>query len=286
MGTIKHTVSAPVATQADAETATRHEAGRRAWLDVKQGVQGWRVWWLLGIGDIRQRYRRSRIGQFWITLSIAVFIAAIGTVYSALFKMPIETYIPYLATTYITWTLISGIATDSTSAFIQAEGFLRQQALPKTTFILRILVRNFVSFGHNIIVLPLVFLVFGVAPSWTWFAALGGLVLIAVVGFLGGLICAILCTRFRDLPQIIQNFIQVAFFVSPVAWQVGMLDEGVRHWVIVNPFAAFLQIVSEPLLGRLPDARTYASAAVTIVVLALVAWPLFSRFRQRIVYWL
>jgi lipopolysaccharide transport system permease protein len=182
--------------------------------------------------------------------------------------------------------LISGIAIDSTSAFVQAEGFLRQQALPKTTFILRILVRNFVSFGHNIIVLPIVFLVFGVSPAWTWFAALGGLALIAIVGFLGGLICAILCTRFRDLPQIIQNFIQVAFFVSPVTWQVEMLDEGVRHWFLINPFTAFLRIVSEPLLGRMPEATTYIAAAVTILMLAITAWPLFRRFRQRIVYWL
>jgi lipopolysaccharide transport system permease protein len=259
---------------------------RRAWLDLLQGFSGWRVWWLLGIGDIRQRYRRSRIGQFWITLSIAIFVVAIGVVYSALFKQPIKEYIPYLATTYVVWVLIAGIVNDSTSAFIQAEGFLRQQALPKTTFVLRVLVRNAVSFAHNIIVLPVIFLVFGVAPSWTWAAALFGLVLIAMAGFVGGLILAILCTRFRDLPQIIQNFIQVAFFISPVTWQVELLDEPVRFWVNLNPFAAFLRVVSEPLLGRLPSYSTYASAIVTIIVLCAVAAPLFVRFRQRIVYWL
>jgi lipopolysaccharide transport system permease protein len=251
-----------------------------------QGFQSWRVWWLLGIGDIRQRYRRSRIGQFWITLSIAIFVVAIGVVYSALFKQPIKDYLPYLATTYVVWVLIAGIVTDSTSAFVQAEGFLRQQALPKTTFILRVLVRNAVSFAHNIIVLPIIFVVFGVAPSWTWLAAPLGLLLIAVAGFVGGLVCAILCTRFRDLPQIIQNFIQVAFFVSPVTWQVELLDESARHWVYLNPFAAFLRLVSEPLLGRLPSFTTYASALVTILVLCAIAGPLFARFRQRIVYWL
>jgi lipopolysaccharide transport system permease protein len=258
----------------------------RAWMDLRDGVQNWRVWWLLGIGDIRQRYRRSRIGQFWITLSVAVFVGAIGVVYSALFKQPIKEYIPYLAATYIVWVLISGIITDSTTAFVQAENFLRQQALPKTTFIFRVLVRNFVSFAHNIIILPVIFLILGIAPSWTWLAALGGLILITLAGFLSGLICSILCTRFRDLPQIIQNFMQVAFFVSPVTWQVEILSEPLRGWVNLNPFAAFLRIVSEPLLGRLPDFATYASAILTIVGLALVACPLFSRFRPRIVYWL
>lgn len=284
MGTMEQ--SAPAAAQTVAAPSAVHGASRRAWLDVKQGFENWRVWWLLGVGDIRQRYRRSRLGQFWITLSIAIFIAAIGVVYSALFKQPVETYIPYLATTYIVWTLLSGIITDSTTAFVQAEGFLRQQALPKSTFILRVLVRNFLSFAHNVVVLPFVFVVFGISPNWTWFAALGGLVVVAIVGFLAAMICAILCTRFRDLPQIIQNIIQVAFFISPITWQVELLDEGLRHWVALNPFAALLRIVSEPLLGRLPDLITYVSAGLSVLVLALVAWPLFRRFRQRIVYWL
>jgi lipopolysaccharide transport system permease protein len=286
METIEQTTPAPTEPSSTLPPLTPVGYQQRAWEDVRQGFLSWRVWWLLGIGDIRQRYRRSRIGQFWITLSVAIFIIAIGVVYSVLFKQPIQEYLPYLATTYVVWLLLAGIVIDSTSAFVQAENFLRQQALPKTTFVLRILVRNFVSFAHNIIVLPFIFLVFGVSPAWTWFAALGGIVLIAIVGFLGGLICAILCTRFRDLPQIIQNFIQVAFFISPVTWQVELLDEQFRYLVNVNPFAAFLRIVSEPLLGRIPDIATYASAGLTIVVLALIAWPLFSRFRQRIVYWL
>lgn len=281
------TVDNPMSIPGDMQpTLTASGPARRAWLDLIQGFQSWRVWWLLGIGDIRQRYRRSRIGQFWITLSIAIFVFAIGIVYSALFKQPIKEYLPYLATTYVVWVLIAGIVTDSTSAFVQAESFLRQQALPKTTFILRVLVRNGLSFAHNIIVLPVIFLIFGVAPSWTWLAALFGLLLVIVAGFLGGLICAILCTRFRDLPQIIQNFIQVAFFISPVTWQVELLDESSRHWVNLNPFAAFLRVVSEPLLGRMPSAMTYGSAIATIVILCAVAAPLFVRFRQRIVYWL
>ncbi|WP_046864953.1 ABC transporter permease [Microvirga massiliensis] len=258
----------------------------RAWRDVREGLESWRIWWLLGIGDIRQRYRRSRIGQFWITLSVAVFITAIGVVYSTLFKQPITEYLPYLATTYIIWTLISGIILDSTSAFIQAESFLRQQAMAKSTFILRVLVRNLVAFGHNIIVLPIVFLIFGVAPSWTWLAALAGLLLILVAGFLAGLILAILCTRFRDLPQIIQNFVQVMFFVTPIMWRSDQLGVQALYIVGLNPFAAFLRIVSEPLLGRVPGLLTYALALLTIAALALIAWPLFRRYRPRIVYWL
>jgi ABC-type polysaccharide/polyol phosphate export permease len=259
---------------------------QRAWHDVRQGLQNWRVWWLLGMGDIRQRYRRSRVGQFWITLSQAIFIVSIGILYSTLFKQPISTYLPYLAITFTVWSLISGIITDSTTAFVQAESFLRQQAMPKTTFIMRVLLRNFLTFAHNIIIIPAVFLYFGISVSWTVLLGLAGLIVISIAGGLAGLVCAILCTRFRDLPQIVQNVIQVAFFLSPVTWQPELMGEKGRYFIAFNPFAAFLQLVTEPMLGRVPSLMVYASAGIYLSLLAVIAWALLTRFRQRIVYWL
>ena len=105
-------------------------------------------------------------------------------------------------------------------------------------------------------------------------------------GFLAGIICAVFCTRFRDLPQIVQNLLQIMFFVSPVTWRADLLPEDAMWIIYLNPFAAFLHIVSEPLLGRIPSGFTYFFVAAITVALAAIAWPLFVRFRTRIVYWL
>jgi lipopolysaccharide transport system permease protein len=148
------------------------------------------------------------------------------------------------------------------------------------------LVRNYINFAHNIVLIPAVFLFFGKGPYWTWLLVPLGLLLIAIVSFVGGLLCALLCARFRDLPQIVGNLMQVAFFISPVMWRPEALQEQAWYVVGLNPFAAFLRVVSEPMLGRVPGALTYLSTVVAITVLAAVTWPLFVRFRARIVYWL
>src|SRR5215207_5066472 len=101
METIDQQMSAQVEALSGVADTLTEGRDRRALLDLRQGFESWRVWWLLGIGDIRQRYRRSRIGQFWITLSIAIFVFAIGIVYAAIFQQPMAQYLPYLATTYI-----------------------------------------------------------------------------------------------------------------------------------------------------------------------------------------
>ncbi|MGV6872944.1 ABC transporter permease [Pseudochelatococcus sp. B33] len=249
-------------------------------------MEAWQIWTLMGISDIRQRYKRSRFGQFWITLSMAVFVGGIGFVFSMLFNQSVAEYVPYLAVNYIIWTFMSGVVSDSTTAFVQGTVFLRQENLPKSIFVMRVIVRNLIALAHNIVIVPPVFLLFGVVPTWDIFLLIPGFLLMLVAAFLVTLTCGILCTRFRDLPQIIANLLQLAFFMTPIMWRIDQLgDQG--WWVThLNPFAIFLRIVADPIRGRVPEVLDYVSALIVIAGLLAITWPLFARFRARIVYWL
>ena len=269
-------------------------APERAWVrewrlagrDLARCFTGWHVWALLGVSDIRLRYKRSRFGQFWITLSMAFFVAGIGAVYGGLFQQNIHDYIPYLAVNMIVWTFIQTTISESCQAFIEAAPYLRQEALPKATFIMRVMVRNLLALGHNVIIIPLVFVVFLYAPGPAALLALPGLLLVLAGVFAASVSLALLCTRFRDMPQIVGNLLQLAFFVTPVMWHVEQLGSNAVYVEVLNPFAAFLRVVSEPLLGHVPTPQTYLTVLVALAVLSLVAWPCFARFRARIVYWL
>src|ERR1700761_2047269 len=149
---------------------------RAAWRDVSVGLIDWRGWLLLGMNDIRQRYRRSRLGPFSVTPAVATPIVSLGLLYAYLLHQPLELYLPYLGTSFVVWGLLSGIVLDACSVFIASEGFLRQVPMPKSVFVHRMLVRNVVTFGHNLIILPPLYLIFGVMPSWTWLVALAGFV--------------------------------------------------------------------------------------------------------------
>ncbi len=259
---------------------------RLAGQDLHRCFKGWHVWALLGVSDIRLRYKRSRFGQFWITLSMAFFVGGIGLVYGGLFHQNVRDYIPYLAVNMTIWNLIQVSISESCNAFIEAAPYLRQEALPKTSFIMRVMVRNLVAFAHNLLIIPLVFIVFLYPLSPVALLAIPGLFLVLVGVFAGSASLAILCTRFRDMPQIVTNLLQLAFFVTPIMWHVEQLGTNAFYIEVFNPFAAFLRIVSEPLLGHVPALQTYLSVFIYLAILLLVAWPVFAKFRARIVYWL
>lgn len=253
--------------------------------DIQKGLLAWESWCLLGISDIRQRYKRSRLGQFWITISMGIFVGGIGFVYSFLFKQTITEYLPYLAVNFIVWTLLSGIVLESTAAFTQAAVYLTQEALPRSMFAMRILVRNLVSFAHNLLIIPVVFLACGFVPSPIALLAIPGLFLFIVAAFFVTLLLGIICTRFRDMTQILQNLVQMAFFVTPVMWRPEQLG-GAWYVIVFNPFAAFLKIIADPLRGEVPINMVYYMVFASIAFLAIVTFTVFARFRARVVYWL
>lgn len=259
---------------------------RLAAFDLLDGMRQWRIWLLLGLNDIRQRYRRSQLGQFWLTLSMAISIAALGVVYSYLFKIDTKLYLPYLTASLVTWTLIGNTTQDLCTAFITADGYLRQMNLPKTVFVFRIILRNLIVFSHNVVILPVVFFIFDVPFGWEIVAAVAGLAIIALNAIWVGLLVGTLSTRFRDLPLIVASLMQIAFFVTPVIWKQSQMGGNMTLLVDLNPLAALLSLVRDPLLGHMAPAWSWQMAAGLTATGFAVAIPFFAWFRSRIVYWL
>ena len=75
---------------------------------------------------------------------------------------------------------------------------------------MRIMVRNLVAYAHNVAIIPLVFVAFLYKPSLVALLAVPGLCLVMLGIFGAALSLAILCTRFRDMQQIVGNLLQLA----------------------------------------------------------------------------
>ena len=254
--------------------------------DLGRAFKAWRIWVLLGTNDIRQRYRRSKLGQFWITATIAATVVGLGIVYSAIFKQSIEEYLPYVAAGFVVWFLITGMITEGCTAFLDSEGYAKQLTVPLSVYVLRTWFRILITFAHNAIIIPFVWLIFLVPVGWACWLVIPGLCLIALNGLWIMLLLGTLCARFRDLPQIISSFVQVLFFVTPVMFRSDQLPTSGRAAMDLNPFAALLAVAREPLIGRVPSALEYLIVIGILLFGWAIAVSVYGRYRTRIIYWL
>lgn len=259
-----------------------------AWQDFKDGLSKWRIWWMLASQDIKLRYRRSVLGPFWITLSMAITVYSMGYLYAHLFHSDIVQYFPFLVAGMLSWALISTTITEVVETFPASDSVIKQIKLPYTLYIHRIIARNLIIFLHNSLVMLPIYLFFhqDVKINACTLLIIPDLALLYLLAFTYGLILALLGTRYRDISQITKSLIQVIFFLTPVMWNPSILSTKNRMIVELNPFYSFIELLRAPLIGQVPSLFNLSMSVFALAVGILICIKMFIPYRSRIIYWI
>jgi lipopolysaccharide transport system permease protein len=255
--------------------------------DIYFSLINFRLAALLGWQDVAQRYRRSSLGAFWLTINMGVLIVVLGFVFGMILKTPMTEFLPFLCLGLIFWSYFSQNVNDGCSGFIVNSETILQLPIPFFTYILRAWWRNTIVLAHNVIIVPFVFLYFMRLPTLDTFFFIPGFILVTVNLLWVMMVLAILCTRYRDLTQIIQNAIQILLYLTPIMWMPSHLPTGASELILTfNPIFHLLSLVREPLLGHMPTVLNWLVA----IGLAIAGWfftlLFLNRFRSRVAYWL
>lgn len=256
--------------------------------DLTDGLKHWRIWLMLAYQDIKLRYRRSILGPFWLTISMAITIYSMGYLYAHLFHIELDKYYPFLVAGMLGWSLISTIVIEYTDGFMGSDGLIKQIKLPYTLHIHRIICRNILIFFHNILVIIPILIIFHATAkvNFNTLLLIPGLLIIYLNAITYGLTLAMIGVRYRDISQIIKSLIQVAFFITPVMWGPEVLGPKNQFIVDLNPFYAFLELIRQPLLGHTPTLKNVIVVGIMTILGILVSAKIFTSFRARIIYWL
>lgn len=252
--------------------------------DWGAGLRAWRIWTRWAWIDIRQRYQRSAIGPFWMTISLSVTVAGMSVVMGALFRIPLAELVPFLTTGMVLWSFVSGIVTDSCYVFATAAATIRASNVPLSVYVYRMILRNFIALAHHAAILFAVFAIFGVRIDLDTLLVLPALLLYALNGFWLGFFLGGVCARFRDIPQVTINLLQLLFFLTPIMWMPQSLGDRViiAH---ANPLFHFIDIARVPLLGGAPLLISWI-VCVTVTILGIaITLRLYRGWYRRIAGW-
>jgi ABC-2 type transport system permease protein len=280
----------------------------RAFADVRDAWHQRELWGHLGWQDIKQRYRRSVIGPLWITISMGTTALALGLLYSQLFHQDIATFLPYVTAGFVIWNFILGCVVEGTDVFIANEGLIKHLPAPITVHVLRMVWRQVLFFLHNLAVYVVVLVIFFpklTSPyhmegdsfthpgiSWSILLAIPAMLLVIINAVWVALLFGIISTRFRDIPPVINSFINLIFFMTPIVWHTGVLNKvtaGEGNWRLLiaelNPLYHYVEIVRAPLLGQAQSWHHWVVVGAFTVVGWALAFVALRNYRARVSYW-
>ena len=257
------------------------------WQDLVVGLAKIELWGRLGWLDVKRRYRRTTIGPFWNSVTLAMYVISVGLVGSALSQQGLRDYLPFLAGGMVVWMLVSTIINESCGLLVAGHALFRNIRFEYSILAYALVWRNFIVFLHNLVVYLLIVLIF--KPQTLNFATplvIPGLIFILINGVWVALLCGMFCLRYRDVNPLVGTLMQISMLVTPLFWPADILS-GQRRFLFVelNPLYHLIEVVRAPLLGNVPPLTSYAA----VLVITLAGWwmtvVIFERYRKRITFW-
>ncbi len=259
---------------------------RIAWVDVIAGLRAYDIWSRLGWRDTKRRYRRTAFGPLWTTVSLGLYVGALGFVWSNLWHKDPKTYLPYLTSGMLCWVFFLAICTEGCNAFCAYEKLIKQLRISYTLLASAIVWRNAIVFLHNLIIYGLVALYGGIAIDWSTLLVIPGFALFYLNTIWIVILLGTACARYRDLLQLVGNILQITLFLTPIFWSPDQLTGRAVLFAELNPLFHLVEIVREPMLGIAPSPLHW----IVVLCITLIGWTLalqaLAKFRHRIVYWI
>lgn len=232
------------------------------------------------------QYRKTMIGPIWVLLGPTLFILTLGILFSEVSQVSAAVFVPHLAIGFICWTLVSGFVTGSTTVFQRSRAQVLQGGMSLLDIVAVDVMRTILHFLHQILILVVVFFWFDL--SWTYYSwvSLVGLLILVANGVWLTMLFGIIGARYRDLSEIVNAIMRIAFLATPIIWLPSERSGGVMGaFLTFNPFYHFLEVVRAPLLGQTVAMDTWLIVSVFTILGFAVTGVFYRRLGERIPLW-
>ena len=226
--------------------------------------------------DLKARYRGSVLGYFWSLANPLLLLGVYTLVFTRFFPRPdITPYALFLFAGILPWIFFSGSVMEATNAISGNAGLIKKVMFPAEALPIVVVLSHLVHFA---LAMPVLVAAFGVAlvmgkvtfhPVMLFVPVLMLLEALFVAGI--ALAVSSASVLFRDLRDLVQNLLQLGFFLTPIIYSIERVPSQLLRTVLrLNPMTPFVIAFQDIfVMGRPP-------ALVDVVLMAIFALGSFA----------
>jgi ABC-type polysaccharide/polyol phosphate export permease len=238
--------------------------------------------------DLKARYRGSVLGYFWSLANPLLLLAVYTFVFTVFFpaRMDISPYSLFLFAGILPWTFFSGAVMEATGAISGNAGLVKKVMFPAEALPLVVVMSHLV---HFVLAIPV--LLAAVALFW-----IRGDVEVAPVLFLApvlmivqgvfvagiSLVVSSASVLFRDLRDLVANFLNLGFFLTPIIYMIDQIpSKPLRTVLRLNPMTPFVAAFQDIFFAaRLPSFVDVVLMTVYAAGSIVIGFWVFDRLRD------
>jgi ABC-2 type transport system permease protein len=238
------------------------------------------------VRDLRVRYSTSALGYVWSILDPLVMSGIYFFVFTQVFHREVgaQPYIVFLLSALLPWMWFNGAVSDATKAFLREAKLVRSTKIPRTIWVVRLVLSKGIEFVASIPVLAIFVIVTGATVRWQAVYFIVAIAMQAALTVGIGLIVAPLVVFFRDLERAVKLALRFLFYASPIIYGLSDLpDVGNLHfWFAFNPLAAIFSLYRAAFFPGQLDLFTLVVGAGMSALLLVIGILVFKRSERAV----
>jgi lipopolysaccharide transport system permease protein len=233
--------------------------------------------------DFKVLHKQSALGPLWLAIQPLAILGAFTVVFSGVADIETEgiAYPLFALVGISVWSFVSAGLATGTRCFTRSKRLVRltnaprvalaiaavTAAVPQLAVPLALTLVAVLAFGEGLgpelLVLPFIAL-------WLY------VLMLAAVLALGAL-----NVRFRDVTSLVPFLLQGGLFLSPVAYPLSEVPEGLDTIIRLNPLTGVIEAWRWSILGAPADDLAVLMAGGGTLAIALLGWAVFVRLEVR-----
>jgi lipopolysaccharide transport system permease protein len=238
----------------------------------------------LVLRSIKVRYAQSVLGFGWAIIQplmqMFVFTIIFGTLIGV--KSDGENYAVFAFTALVPWTYFSNALTQATSSLTANANLISKIYFPRLILPLSEVSARLIDFLIGMVMLFIMLLVYGVAPSPGWLLV-PVLVIIMIMTAAGAAFwLSALSVQYRDVNYASTFMVQILMYASPVVYSVNIIPADYQRLYALNPMVGVIDGFRSALLGSAPHRLDLIAIGAVVSLILFVSGAIYFQRRQHI----
>jgi ABC-type polysaccharide/polyol phosphate export permease len=205
-------------------------------------TRAWELLYLLTQRELKLRYQDTALGLLWSLIKPLLLGAVLYVALKQFVRIEVEDYQLVLLSGLFPWIWFQSSVLLATSSFTMNGGLIKKMRFPRFVLPFSTILNNGIHFLLTIPIMILMLLISGKAPGPLWIIGVPLLTLLQMALLMGVvLIAASIDVFFRDLEHLMEVFLNLLFYVTPIIYPLDIVPDEYQDLMRINPLTSLIE---------------------------------------------
>lgn len=232
--------------------------------------------------EIRGKYKGSFLGVLWSFVNPLLMTLVYAIVFPLILVNTEPHYVTYLVIGILPWNYFTTVISQGTTTILGNGGILKKVYFPREILPISVNLSGLINFLISCLVICLFLLASGI--GFSWFIIFFPLVLLVQFVFQQSLIfiTSAIDVYVRDSEYIINFFVNMLFYATPILYSASMFKGSAVEWIIkINPLAIIINSYRDILYYQtMPNVQMLVFVLLASIILFYIGLCIFRKLEK------